>query len=108
LDHVPASAPRAPLRRAAEDHARARELPWPWVHVEMLVPVIAGGVERIVDALPRGSLGFLKQNAHVPALVGGLRSSAEMAHDGGEQCVGALSWARNVNDDRGERHQSRS
>jgi hypothetical protein len=83
-------------------------LPRPRVQADVLLPVIAGSVECIVYAIPRGALGFLEENAHVPALVGGLRSSAEMAHDGGEQCVGALSWARNVNDDRGERHQSRS
>jgi hypothetical protein len=76
--------------------------------VQVLVPVIAGGVKRIVYALPRGALGFLKQNAHVPALVGGLRFSAEMIGDRGEQLAGAPSRARNVDDDRGERHRSRS
>jgi hypothetical protein len=76
--------------------------------MEMLVPVTAGGVKRIVDALPRGVLGFLKQNAHVPPLVGDLRSSAEMLGDGGEQLVGAPSGARHADDDGGERHQSRS
>jgi len=74
----------------------------------VLLPVIAGSVECIAYAIPRGALGFLKENAHVPALVGGLHSSAKMAGNGGEQRVGALSWVRNVNDDRGERHQSRS
>jgi hypothetical protein len=103
-----AFAPRATLRRAAEDRARARELPWPWVHVEMLVPVIAGGVERIVDALPRGALGFLKQNTHVPPLVGDQRSPAEMLGDGRKQLVGTPPRARHVDDDRGQRHQSRS
>jgi hypothetical protein len=83
-------------------------LPRPRVQAYVLLPVIAGSVECIVYAIPRGALGFLEENAHVPALVGGLRSSAEMAGDGGEQCVGARSWARNVNDDRGERHQTRS
>ena len=102
------SLPRATLRRVAEDRARARELPWPWVHVEMLVPVIAGGVERLVDALPRGALGFLKHNAHVPALVGDLRSSAEMLGDGRKQLVGTPPRARHVDDDRGQRHQSQS
>ena len=96
------------LRRAAGDRAKARELPWPWVDVEMLVPVIAGGVERIADALPRGALGFLKQNAHVPALVGDLRSSAEMLGDGRKQLVGTPARAHHVDDDRGQRHQSRS
>jgi hypothetical protein len=103
-----ALAPQATLRRAAEEVARARELPLPWVQLQMLVPVIAGGVKRIVDALPRGALGFLKQNAHVPPLVGDLRSSAEMLGDGGKQLVGAPSRARHVDDDRGQRHQSRS
>jgi hypothetical protein len=72
------------------------------------VPVIAGGVERIVDALPRGTLGFLKQNAHVPPLVGDLRSSAEMVGDRRKQLVGTPPRARHVDDDRGQRHQSRS
>ena len=76
--------------------------------MEVLVPVIAGGVERIVDALPRGALGFLKQNAHVPTLVGDRRSSAELLGDRGKQLVGAPSGARHVDDDRGERHHSRS
>jgi hypothetical protein len=76
--------------------------------MEMLVPVIAGGVKRIVDALPRGARGFLKQNAHVPPLVGDLRSTAEMLGDGRKQLVGTPSRARHVNDDRGQRHQSRS
>jgi hypothetical protein len=60
----------------------------------MLVPVIAGGVERIVDALPRGTLGFLKQNAHVPPLVGDLRSSAEMVGDRREQLVASPGASR--------------
>ncbi|MEN3280987.1 MAG: hypothetical protein V7607_2127 [Solirubrobacteraceae bacterium] len=47
-----------------------RELPWPRVHVEVLGPVIAGGVKRIVYALPRGALGFLEKDAHVSELVG--------------------------------------
>jgi len=101
-------AAQATLRRAAEEAARARELPWPGIQVDMLVPVIAGGVERFVDALPRGVLGFLKQNAHVPPLVGDLRSSAEVLGDGGKQLVGAPSGARHVDDDRGQRHRSRS
>jgi hypothetical protein len=76
--------------------------------VEVLVPVIAGGVKRIVDALPRGALGFLKKNAHVPALVGDLRSSAELLGDGGKQLVRAPSGARHMDDDRGQRHHSRA
>jgi hypothetical protein len=75
--------------------------------VEVLVPVIAGGVKRIVYVLPRGALGFLK-DAHVPALVGDRRSSPELLGDGGKQLVGAPSRARHVDDDRGERHRSRS
>jgi hypothetical protein len=76
--------------------------------VEMLVPVIAGGVKRIVYALPRGALGFLKKDAHVPTLVGDLRSSAELLGDGGQQLVGAPSRARHMDHDGGERHKSRA
>jgi hypothetical protein len=76
--------------------------------VKVLVPVIAGGVKRIVYVLPRGALGFFKKDAHVPALVGDRRSSAELLGDGGKQLVGAPSRARHVDDDRGERHRSRS
>jgi hypothetical protein len=76
--------------------------------VEVLVPVIAGGVKRIVYVLPRGAVGFFKKDAHVPALVGDRRSSAELLGDGGKQLVGAPSRARHVDDDRGERHRSRS
>jgi hypothetical protein len=76
--------------------------------VQVLVPVIAGGVKRIVYALPRGVLGFLKDDAHVPALVGDRRSSAELLGDGGKQLIGAPTGARHVDDDRSERHHSRS
>jgi hypothetical protein len=76
--------------------------------MEVLRPVIAGGVERFVDALPRSVRGLLEKNARVAPLVGGLRVSAEMGGDGGKQFVCALSWARDVDDDRGERHESRS
>ena len=74
----------------------------------MLVPVIAGRVKRIVYALPRGALGFLKKDPHMPALVGDRRSSAELLRDGGKELVGAPSRARHVDHDRGERHRSRS
>jgi hypothetical protein len=100
--------PRATLRRAAEKAARARELLWPGAHVEVPAPVIAGGIKRIVYALPRGALGFLEKNAHVPALVGDLRSTAEMLGDGRKQLVGTPSRARHMDDDRGQRHESRS
>ena len=76
--------------------------------MEVPAPITAGGIKRIVDALPRGPLGFLKKNAHVPPLVGDLRSAAEMLCDGGKQLVSAPSRARHVDHDRGERHQSRS
>jgi hypothetical protein len=101
-------AAQATLRSAVEEAARARALPWPWVQSEMLVPVMARGVERFVDALPRRVLGFLKQNAHVPPLVGDLRSAAEMLGDGSKQLVGTPSRARHVDDDHGQRHRSRS
>ena len=93
-----AFAPRATLRRAAGDRAKARELPWPWVDVEMLVPVIAGGVERIVDALPRGALGFLKQNAHVPRSSGICvprpRCLATAASSSSARLPGRITWTR--------------
>jgi hypothetical protein len=76
--------------------------------VQVLVPVIAGGVKRIVYALPRGALGFLKKDAQVPALVGDRRSSSELLGDGGKQLVGAPSRARHMDDDRGQRHKSRA
>jgi hypothetical protein len=76
--------------------------------VEVLVPVVTGGVKRIVYALPRGALGFLKKDAHVAALVGDRRSSAELLGDGGKQLIGAPSRARHMDDDRGQRHHSRS
>ena len=74
----------------------------------MLVPVIAGGVKRIVYALPRGAPGFLKKDPHVPTLVGDRRPSAELLGYDGKQLVRAPSRARHVDDDRGERHHSRS
>jgi hypothetical protein len=76
--------------------------------VEVPAPVTSGGIKRIVDALPRGALGFLKKNAHVPPLVGDLRSSAETLGDRGKQLVGAPSRACHVDHDGGERHHSRS
>ena len=76
--------------------------------MEVLAPVIAGGVKRIVYALPRGARGLLKQDPYVPALVGGRWSSAELLGNGGKELVGAPSRARHADDDRGERHQSRS
>jgi hypothetical protein len=56
----------------------------------VLVPVIAGSVKRIINAIPRGAPGFLKKNAHVPHLVRHRRLSAETLGDGGMQFVGAL------------------
>jgi hypothetical protein len=76
--------------------------------VQVLVPVIAGGVKRIVYALPRGALGFLKKDARVPALVGDRRSSSELLGDGGKQLVGPPSRARHMDDDRGQRHKNRA
>jgi hypothetical protein len=76
--------------------------------VKVLVPVAAGSVKRIVHALPRGALGLLKQDAHVPALAGDRRFPAEVRGNGGKQRVGTPPRARHVNDDRDERHQSRS
>jgi hypothetical protein len=79
-----------------------------WVDVEVLVPVVAGGVERVMDVIPRGARGLLEQKAHVPALVGGRRCLAKLVGDGGQQCVGPVPRACDVDDDRGERHHTRS
>ena len=76
--------------------------------MQVLLPVIAGGVKRIAYALPRGALGFLKKDANVATLVGDRGSSAELLGDGAKQLVGAPSRAHHVDDDRGQRHQSRS
>jgi hypothetical protein len=76
--------------------------------MEVLVPVIARGVERIVHALPRGALRLLEKNADVTPLVGDKRFSPEMLGHRGKQLVRASSRARDVNDDRGQRHECRS
>jgi hypothetical protein len=73
--------------------------------MEVLVPVIAGGVQRIVHALPSGALRLLEKYAHVTPLVGHKRFSPEMLGHRGKQLVRAYSRARDVNDDRGQRHQ---
>jgi hypothetical protein len=76
--------------------------------MQMLVPIIAGGVERIVHALPRCALRVLEKNAHVAPLVRDEHLSPEVLGHRGKQFVSAPSWARHVNDDRGQRHQRRS
>jgi hypothetical protein len=78
------------------------------VHVEVLVPVIAGGVKRVVDAIPRDACGLLEKKADMAALVSGRRFSAKLVGDGGQQCVGSDSWGCDMDDDRSERHQTRS
>ena len=87
---------RSLARPRSREAARPRDLPWPGVHMEMLGPVIAGGVKRIVDALPRGGLGFLEQNAHVPSFVGRLRSAAEVlgmaASSSSARPPGRVTW----------------
>ena len=72
----------------------------------MLLPIVAGGVEGVVDALPRRRLGFLEEDAHVAPLVGGVHRSAEMTGEPGKQFVGTPAGAHDVQDDRGERHLS--
>jgi hypothetical protein len=78
------------------------------IDVEVLVPVIASGVKRVVDAIPRSARGLLEKQADVAASVGGRRCSAKPVGDGGQQRVGPVSRARDMDDDRGERHQTRS
>ena len=72
------------------------------------MPVIAGGVKRVVDAIPRGARGLLEKKADVAALVSAQRWSAKLVGDVRQQCVGPVARVRNMDDDRGERHQTRS
>jgi hypothetical protein len=73
--------------------------------MEVLVPVIAGGVKRIVHTLPGRALRVLEKDAHVAPLVGGERFSPEMLGHRGKQFVSASGRARDVDDDCGQRHQ---
>jgi hypothetical protein len=72
--------------------------------MEVLVPVIAGGVKRIAHALPGGGLRLLKKNAHMVPLVGDDRLSPEMLGHRGKQFVSTSSRVRDMNDDRGQGH----
>ena len=74
----------------------------------MLLPVVAGRGEPVVDALPRRGQWLLEQDAHVAELVGRSHRPAEMAGERGEQLVGALSGAHDVHDDGGQRHLART
>jgi hypothetical protein len=78
------------------------------VQLQVLLPVLAGCLERVVDALPARVPALLEQETHVPAVVGNVRLLAEVAGDGGKQFVGAPSWTRDLHDDRGKRHRGRS
>jgi hypothetical protein len=78
------------------------------VQLQVLPPVVARRVERVVDVLPSRVLALFEQQAHVSALVGGVRLLAEVAGNGSKQFVGARAWARHMDDDRGERHRNRS
>jgi hypothetical protein len=76
--------------------------------MEVLVPVIAGGVKRIVHVLPGGALGLLEENADMAPLVWDDRLSPEMPGHRGKQFVSTSSRVRDMNDDRSQRHQHRS
>jgi len=90
------------------DLARERDLLWPRPDVEVLPPVIAGGVEGVVHVIPRDAPGFLEKNAYVAALVDGQRPPTEVLGRRSEQFIGALARVRDVNDDCGEWHRMRS
>jgi hypothetical protein len=83
-------------------------LPVQRVQLQVLLPVVAGGLEGVVDALPARIRALLEQEPDVPALVGSVHLLAELAGNGGKQFVGARSWARHVDDDCGKRHRGRS
>jgi hypothetical protein len=83
---------------------RRRRGPGARIEVEVLLPVVAGGVESVMHALPRRRLGFLEEDAHVAALIGRVRRTAELTGQPGKQLVGTPSRAHHVQDDRGERH----
>jgi hypothetical protein len=95
-----------PLR--SDTLGAARDLLWPRPDVEVLLPVIAGSVERVVHVIPRDAPGFLEKDAYVAALVDGQRPPTEMLGRGSEQCIGAPARVGDVNDDRGEWHRLRS
>jgi hypothetical protein len=78
------------------------------VQLQVLLPVVAGCLQRIMDALPARVTALLEQEADVAALVGRVPRLAKAAGDGGKQFVGARSWARHLHDDRGKRHRGRS
>ena len=71
----------------------------------MLLPVVAGRVEPVVDVLPRRGQGLLEEDAHVASLVGGLDLPAEVDGQRGKQRIGARSRAHDVHDDGGQRHR---
>jgi hypothetical protein len=78
------------------------------VQLQVLLPVVAGGLEGVVDALPARVAALLEQQTNVPAVVGDMRLLAEAVGHGSKQLVGARSWARHLHDDRGKRHLGRS
>ena len=70
----------------------------------MLLPIIAGRCEAVVDMLPRRDQWLLEQDPHVAELVGRRYRPAEMAGERDEQFLGAVSGAHNMHDDGGQRH----
>jgi hypothetical protein len=76
--------------------------------VEVLVPVLAGGINGVVNAIPRGARGLLEKKADVAAVISGRRFSTELTGDGGQQCGGPVSRACDMDNYRGQRHQTRS
>jgi hypothetical protein len=70
----------------------------------VLLPVVAGRLQPIVNALPRRGEWLLEKDAHMAELVGGCDRPAEMLGELGKQLVGASSRAHDVHDDWGQRH----
>ena len=70
----------------------------------MLLPVVTGRGEAVVDVLPRRAQWLLEEDPHLAELVGRRYRLAEMARERDEQFLGALSGAHDVHDDGGQRH----
>jgi hypothetical protein len=75
--------------------------------MKVVGPVVPGRRERIVHQLPRRVRVGLEQDARVSTLVR-MDLDAKRVPERGQEFVTAASRPRDVHDDGGERHRSRS